>query len=316
MIEKVYFVDSDNVNPYHNQALLDYYFHNIPDDSMVFMLWQNNNSVLVGNDKSVYQQTVISQLEIEHAYLCRRKTLGRTVYNDLGVLNYAFIMYLNNYDIKIQINVIYQALRKLSIPVYLNNENEICLNNKLVTNNFYLTKNEQCLHTGSIYWDCDKIKRAKLLKEKISRNEIINITEENPLIYYSEVKKQILQSIADKYGKIFRIALEEDLMEQVESFRSYQYIYQPEKPYTIIVKEDCDFSSVVIYCDMIKRQILHMDIYLEKENLAIKQLIWQVFEKMIIDDVIFKKRIKDVDSKYQSSLLKIYMAIKKESYRI
>ena len=97
MIEKVYFVDSDNVNPYHNQALLDYYFHNIPDDSMVFMLWQNNNSVLVGNDKSVYQQTVISQLEIEHAYLCRRKTLGRTIYNDLGVLNYAFIMNINLY---------------------------------------------------------------------------------------------------------------------------------------------------------------------------------------------------------------------------
>lgn len=316
MIDKVYFVDSDNINPYHNQALLDYYLDNIPDDSMMFLMWQNNNTIMVGSDKSVYQQVNISQLENEHAYLARRSTTGTVLYNDMGVLNYAFILYLNNYDINKQINVIYQALTRFDLPVYLNSDGEICLQNKLVTNNYYLSKNEKCLMMGSVYWDCDKAKRARLIKDTYLKSNIMNITEVNPLIYYSELKKQILQEMCDKYGTIYRVAIEKDLLDSVEEKRSYKYIYQPEKPYTIIVKEDCDFGQVSIYCDMVKRQILHMDVYLQKEDLFIKQLIWQVFEKMVIDDVIFKKRIKNVDKQYQGSLQKIYMGIKKECYRI
>ena len=39
MIEKVYLVRSESINPYYNLALEDYLFHNIPSDSMIFYLW-------------------------------------------------------------------------------------------------------------------------------------------------------------------------------------------------------------------------------------------------------------------------------------
>lgn len=313
MIENVYLLDSDNINPFHNQALIEYYFNNIPDDSMIFVLWQNNNSLFLGNDQSPYQQVNLSLLESEHTYLARRMTFGKTLYNDTGVLNYAFLLYLNNYDINKQINVIYQALKKFDLPLYLNKENEICLNDKRVTDNFYLTKNEKCLQIGSVYWDCDKSKRARLLKDPNLRNDIINITESNPLIYYSELKKKILQSLADKYGQIYRIAQEKDVEELVEKYNSFKYIYQTDKPYTLIIKEECSSGTVQLYCDMLKRQIKHVDIYSPNE---LNQPIYQCFDKLLIDDVLFRKRLTNIEEKYYDDLKKIYQKIKKECYRI
>ncbi len=311
MVENVYLLESDNINPFHNQALMDYYFNNVPDDSMIFVLWQNNNSVLLGNNQSPYQQVNIAQLENEQAVLCRRATLGKAVYNDMGVLNYAFLLYLNNYDINKQINVIYQALKKFDLPLYLNKENEICLNDKRVTDNFYLTKKERCLQVGSIYWDCDKFKRARLINE---RNDIINITESNPLIYYSDLKKSILQSLADKYGQIYRIAQEKDIEDRMEKYHNYKYIYQTDKPYTLIIKENCGFGSVQIYCEMLKRQILHLDIYTDDEKFT--SIIEQCLNNLLIDDVLFRKRLSMTEKEYYDDLKKIYQAIKKECYRI
>lgn len=317
MIENVYLLESDNIDPYHNQALIDYYLDNIPDDSMIFVMWQNNNSILLGNDKSAYQQVNVSQLQVEHADLVRRTTFGKSIYNDTGVLNYAFLLYLNNYDINKQINVIYQALKRFELPLYLNKDNEICLQDKRVTDNLYLTRSEKCLQAGSIYWDCDKGRRARLLKDNTSKNDIINITEQNPLIYYYDLKKAILQSLADKYGHIYRIAQEKDLEDSIDKYRSYKYIYQTDKPYTIIVKGNCEFGMTQMYCDMLRRQIISLDIYLPNDqNQKVSEIIRHCFNDLLIDDVLFRKRLAEVEEKYHNDLKKLYSAVKKECYRI
>ena len=36
MVENVYLVDSENINPFHNLALQAHLINNIPDDSLVF----------------------------------------------------------------------------------------------------------------------------------------------------------------------------------------------------------------------------------------------------------------------------------------
>jgi len=314
MIENVYYAYSDNINPYHNQALQHYLFNNIPDNSMVFMLWKNNDSVIVSSKQSVYNEVNIQTLELEHTNLCRSETTGSAIFNDLGSLNYAFFVYQNNYNIVNQINVIYQALRQLNLPVYLSEENEIMLNKTRITDNFYLAEHEKCMHTGSLYWDCDKKKRTRLLKEHKNKVGVGNITDEYPLIRAIDLEKKILQSLADRFGAVYRLAINDVLFESVEYFHSYKYIYKPEQKYNLLITNNFEIGKLQIYVDMLDKHIEKVDVYMDEENYDFVEFVKYVFKDLLLDDVLFNQRLDKVEEKYKDDIIKIYKSIKKEGY--
>lgn len=313
MVENVYLVDSDNINPFHNLALQAHLINNIPDDSMVFLVWRNNDSIIIGNKSSAYSECNVSQLEFEKTRLCRRDSHGKTVFNDLGTLNYAFFLYMNNYNPAKQINVIYQALARVQLPVYLAND-EIMLNKFQLTDNNYYIKQQRCMHAGSLYWSCDKSKRARLLKDPTIKKDIINVVDYDPFIRYIDVKESILQSLANLYGDVYQMSVTDDLLEYMELYRSYQFIYNTDSKYTIRISDNYDFGQAQIYVDLYRNRILQVNIYLPQENIEINDLIAEVFNDLVVDGLQFKQRIKKIDEKYHHDFIKLFKKIKKDSY--
>lgn len=313
MVEKVYFVDSDNVNPFHNLALQAHLINNIPDDSLVFLVWRNNDSIILGNKSNAYTECNISQLEIEKTRLCRRESHGKTVFNDLGTLNYAFFLYMNNYNPADQINVIYQALARMQLPVYIEN-NEIMLNSLRLTDNNYYLKQQRCMHAGSLYWSCDKSKRARLLKDQTSKRDIINIVDCDPLVRYVDVKENILQSLANLYGDVFQMTIIDDLLDYVEHYHSYKFIYDTDNKYTIRISDSYDFGPAQIYVDLYRNKILKVNLFLPQENVEVSDLIVDTFNDLVVDELQFNQRLRKVDEKYHQDFIKLFNKIKKESY--
>ncbi|HPW53563.1 MAG TPA: hypothetical protein PLI19_05195 [Erysipelotrichaceae bacterium] len=313
MVEKVYLVDSDNINPFHNLALQAHIINNIPDDSLVFLVWRNNDSVILGKKSSPYSECNISRMEIEKTRLCRRESHGKTVFNDLGTLNYAFFLYMNNYNPSDQINVIYQALTKMQLPVYLDND-EIMLNKYRITDNNYYIKQQRCMHAGSLYWSCDKSKRARLLKDPASKRDIINIVDYDPLIRYIDIKENILQALADLYGDVYQMSVTDDLLDYMELYHSYKYVYNTNSKYTIRISDYYDFGQAQIYVDLLRNRILQVDVYLPQENIEVIELIIETFSDLIVNEVQFNQRLKKVDEKYHHDFIKLFKKIKKDSY--
>ena len=69
MIEKVYYVKSDSINPYYNLGMEEYLFHNIPANSMIFYLWQNEKTVVIGKNQNAYKECNLNAMENDHCYL-------------------------------------------------------------------------------------------------------------------------------------------------------------------------------------------------------------------------------------------------------
>ncbi len=313
MVENVYLVDSENINPFHNLALQAHLINNIPDDSLVFLVWRNNDSIIIGNKSCAYTECNVSLLEIEKTRLCRRDSHGKTVFNDLGTLNYAFFLYMNNYNPADQINVIYQALARMQLPVYLEND-EIMLNKLRVTDNNYYIKQQRCMHAGSLYWSCDKSKRARMLKDPTSKRDIINIVDSDPFIRYVDIKENILQSLADLYGDVYQMTVTDDLLDYMESYHSYQYIFNTNSKYTIRISDSYDFGQAQIYVDLFRNRILQVDVYLPQENIELNDLIVEVFNDLAVNEIQFRQRLKKIDEKYHRDFIKLFRKIKKDSY--
>ncbi len=316
MVENVYLVDSTSINPYHNQAVMAYLFDHIPDDSLVFMLSRNNDSVVIGKDSNAYKEVNNYMLENEHTYIVRSETGKIITYNDLGTINFAYFVYLNNHNIVSQNEVIWKALRQVNAPVVMNENSELLLNGLKVVDSTYYINNERCIHFGSIYWDCDKGKRTRLLKDKKNASSIINLTDYDPCITYPQIKKRLLQALADKYGPVYLLTIPEDLERYVEHYRSLKYIYDTDHNYTISLSDNYEFGKLQIYVELLKNKINKVDVYLDEDKQEVKDLIEKIFTGLVVDDNLFDKKLRMNSSEHDGDFIKLYESIKRDSYNI
>jgi len=326
MIEKVYYVKSDSINPYYNLGMEEYLFHNIPANSMILYLWQNEKTVVIGKNQNAYKECNLNAMENDHCYLARRSSGGGAVYHDLGNINYTFLMYLDNYDIQKQHETIIHALNLLGLPAEYNGKNDIEVNGLKVSGNAYMTEREHCLHHGTILWNVKMSnmnrylqpseKNIKARGEESVSARVANLVDFNPQITLQSVEKALLQAVADNYGSVYEMAVPTSVEEYVEKYHSYNYIYNRISPYTVMIHDYYNFGEVQLYADIDKGIIKKVDIFTDSLDSEIVEKLHRMLDGMPVDDINFKRRLAvTFDKEYHRDMARLYLAIKKYCYR-
>ena len=78
-----------STDPYYNLAVEEYLLRHTDDD--IFMLWQNEKTVVIGKNQNVYAEVDLDYAEKLGIRVVRRISGGGAVYHDLGNVNYTFI---------------------------------------------------------------------------------------------------------------------------------------------------------------------------------------------------------------------------------
>ena len=80
-------------NPYtdawFNLAAEEYFLHSFQEN--VFMLWQNEPSVIIGKHQNVWAEVNMDFVRDHRIKVVRRYSGGGAVYHDAGNLNFTFI---------------------------------------------------------------------------------------------------------------------------------------------------------------------------------------------------------------------------------
>lgn len=82
-------IENNNTDAFFNLAAEEYLLKNVSED--IFMLWQNEPSVIIGKHQDVRAEVDISYIKQENIKIVRRFSGGGAVYHDLGNLNFTFI---------------------------------------------------------------------------------------------------------------------------------------------------------------------------------------------------------------------------------
>ena len=85
------YVESSSTDPRWNLALEEYLFTGAERSKDYFMLWQNENTVVVGKNQNVAEEINEEAVRRFGTAVVRRMSGGGAVYHDLGNLNYTFI---------------------------------------------------------------------------------------------------------------------------------------------------------------------------------------------------------------------------------
>lgn len=165
----IYIINNSN-DPFFNHAAEEYLMNNF--DEEIFMLWINKPSILIGRNQNTILEINQNYVSENNIKVVRRLSGGGAVYNDLGNMNFSFIIYrdpsnsqLKNGFEKFALPVI-NALQSLGVDAAFTGRNDITIDGKKFSGNAQYFQKNKLLHHGTLLYDCDISKLSSALKSK------------------------------------------------------------------------------------------------------------------------------------------------------
>ena len=185
------YMTTSSTDPTWNLAFEEYCLTNLAGDEPFLLLWQNDNSVIVGRYQNIAAEIDVEAAKALNVKVVRRSTGGGAVYHDLGNLNYSLILPCpdpERLDLAVISSPILHALTAAGLPVTASGRNDLLLNGKKISGTAQTLKNGHLLNHGTLLYDSNMTVLEKVLKpdpEKLKskgitsvKSRVCNIKEE------------------------------------------------------------------------------------------------------------------------------------------
>ncbi len=231
MIKNLYTCIGKGFDPYENLALEEVLLRNVPKNSCIFYLWQNQKTVVIGKNQNAWTECKIKELEKDGGHLARRLSGGGAVFHDLGNLNFTFLMNTSDYDLDKQLNVIMTAVNNFGIKTEKSGRNDIITEDgRKFSGNAFYHNSDKSYHHGTIMINVDKEKVAEYLNVsaaklaskgvKSVKSRVVNLTELNPHITIENMAKALFKAFEEVYGgKSETFVLDENAESMIASLK-------------------------------------------------------------------------------------------------
>lgn len=156
--QRLSYLNLQTTDPSWNLAMEQYVFDSLPRDRMYFMLWQNDNAIIIGRHQNTLAEINIPYVQSHNIQVVRRLSGGGAVYHDMGNLNFTFICDVGSQesmDIHLYCQPIVELLREFNIPAQVSGRNDITVDGRKFSGNSQYLKKGRVMHHGTILFDSD-----------------------------------------------------------------------------------------------------------------------------------------------------------------
>lgn len=256
----------ETTDPYRNLAIEEYLFLHSDDD--VFLLWQNEPTVVIGKNQNAYAELALDYIKENGVHVARRITGGGAVYHDLGNVNYSFISMTkgkDGLDFAYFTAPMLAALESLGVHAVLSGRNDLQVDGKKFSGNAQHASGERVLHHGTLLFDSDldalsaalRVDEEKL-RARAVRSVRARVTNLRPYLKKDCDARAFMAQIGNFVTAAYAaepltLPTGEKLESLCERNRSDAWIF-PERAlvsqYEIMKKQRYPFGTVELYLDM------------------------------------------------------------------
>ena len=233
---KLSYLDLMTTDPSYNLAMEQHVFDCLPRDRMYFMLWQNDNAIIVGKYQNTIAEINEETVRERGIRVVRRLSGGGAVYHDMGNLNFTFITDVgesNALDLKLFCEPVVRTLATLGVKAEVNGRNDITIDGKKFSGNSQYIRRGRVMHHGTIMFDSDlsvvsealRVDPTKIQTKGIRsvRSRVTNVAEHLPeKVTLPEFRRILLENILkENPGEAY--PLTQDDLAAVEKLRAERY---------------------------------------------------------------------------------------------
>jgi len=145
-----------NTDPFFCLAAEEYLLKNFDDD--IFMLWQSENTVVVGKHQNLLGEINYRFVRENNIKVARRISGGGTVFHDSGNVNFTFIKNVKStaeISFKMFTAPVVEALAKLGITATTSGRNDLLINGLKISGNAEHVYKNRVLHHGTLLFNSD-----------------------------------------------------------------------------------------------------------------------------------------------------------------
>lgn len=230
------YIASPSTDPAFNLALEQYVFDYMDRTQEYFMLWQNDNTVVIGKNQNAFAEVNQRIADEKKITVVRRLSGGGAVYHDLGNLNFTFILDAkdaSDLDIRLFCQPIAALLRSLGVPAEVNGRNDITIEGKKFSGNSQYLKQGRIMHHGTLMFRSDLSVVADVLQvsadkfqskaAKSVKSRVTNIAPYLPEGFTLEQFKTLLLRYILKTDTIEPYVFSKEELAAIEKIKAERY---------------------------------------------------------------------------------------------
>lgn len=233
---KLAYLNLYTTDPSWNLAAEQYVFDALPRDRTYFMLWQNDNAIIIGKHQNAAAEINQRFVRENGVRVVRRLSGGGAVYHDMGNLNFTFIAdagAMDSINFQLFCQPVAAALAALGVRAEINGRNDMTIDGQKFSGNSQYIKEGRVMHHGTIMFDSDLERVAQALRvdqEKIAakgvasvRSRVTTVRQHMPQpVTLEEFRRVLLDSILAQQDGEEYVFTEEDKA-QIALLREQRY---------------------------------------------------------------------------------------------
>ena len=230
------YLESHSTDPYFNLALEEYLFEELGRSRPCFMLWQNDNTIVVGKYQNTAEEIDQAYVDAHGIRVARRLSGGGAVYHDRGNLNFTFIVDRADapgLNFKIFVEPVIRALARFGVHAEFTGRNDLTIDGMKFSGNAQYARRGRLLHHGCIMLDSNltsvadalRVKEAKFASKAVKsvRSRVTTINAHAPTPISMEDFKEALKECAMASGELEPCTLTEEDLAAIRKLRDEKY---------------------------------------------------------------------------------------------
>jgi lipoate---protein ligase len=288
-LRKVYI--STSTDPYVNLALEEMLFEKITDQLQILFLWQNEKTVVIGQNQNPWKECNLFYLNKIDGNLVRRKSGGGAVYHDLGNLNFTFLSKHRQETIEENLNLIISLLKSFEIHAVFQGRNDLLVDGAKISGNAFYVEYDTICHHGTLLVDVDFTKLAEILTvshKKLEskgvdsiRARVSNLTTFNPDITVDQLIHELVQLyLYDEKNKKpveFLNGTCDDLSSKLQKYRSWSWNFGQSPTFEYEFNQKFNWGEVTIGIETTNGCISNLSVHTDAMDVSRADAIRKVF---------------------------------------
>ena len=232
----MFYLESPSRDPYFNLALEEYVCERMDNSKSYFMLWQNDNTIVVGKYQNTAEEIDQAYVDAHGIRVARRLSGGGAVYHDKGNLNFTFVVDQGSnpaFNFKIFVQPVVEALARFGVHAEFTGRNDLTIDGMKFSGNAQYARRGRLLHHGCIMLDSNltsvadalRVKEAKFASKAVKsvRSRVTTINAHAPSPISMACFKGALRACAMASGELEPYALTEADVLAVQKLRDEKY---------------------------------------------------------------------------------------------